>query len=424
MKRFILAAGAAALAISVPAASQPGGKGGGNDRPKAAKVHKERGGNATKQRGNDRNVAQQRANRGKAVAQQRGNDRGKAVAQARKADDKRGEARERVAEQRSKQRQKAVQEAGKADQKRVERVREARNDRIENRRLTIRDRDRDRDYWRDRDGDYWRDGVRGAQWADGCPPGLAKKPVACMPPGQAKKLVGQPLNRVRQRVAFRDLPDRLRYAYRDTDDYYYRYGDGYVYRVDRSTDVISSLLPLFGLGLTAGQQFPAAYNNYYMPSAYQPFYPNVPQYDYRYANGYIYEVDPYTGMIRDVDPMLGYGYGYGQMLPATYSAYNVPYQYRPVYQDTSDSYYRYAPGAIYQVDPQTSLITGVAALLGNGMTIGQPLPAGYGAYNVPYGYRDQYYDTPDAMYRYSAGNIYRVDPATQLVTAMVASILT
>ena len=27
----------------------------------------------------------------------------------------------------------------------------------------------------------------------GCPPGLAKKPVACLPPGQAAKLVGQPL---------------------------------------------------------------------------------------------------------------------------------------------------------------------------------------------------------------------------------------
>ena len=32
-------------------------------------------------------------------------------------------------------------------------------------------------------------------------------------------------------------------------------------------------------------------------------------------------------------------------------------------------------------------------------------------------------DTPDDWYRYSNGNIYRVDPTTQLVTAIVKSIL-
>jgi hypothetical protein len=159
--------------------------------------------------------------------------------------------------------------------------------------------------------------------------------------------------------------------------------------------------------------------------AYQPFYPQTPYADYRYANGYIYEVDPYTGLIRDVDPMLGYGYGYGQMMPMTYSAYNVPYQYRPYYYDTSDAYYRYAPGAIYQVDPTTSLITAVAALLSpNSLAVGQPLPVGYSAYNVPYDYRARYYDTPNDWYRYSNGSIYRVDPATQLVTALVAAALT
>ena len=35
-----------------------------------------------------------------------------------------------------------------------------------------------------------------------------------------------------------------------------------------------------------------------------------------------------------------------------------------------------------------------------------------------------YYDTPDAWYRYNNGYIYQVDPTTQLVTAIVASILT
>jgi hypothetical protein len=259
----------------------------------------------------------------------------------------------------------------------------------------------------------------------GCPPGLAKKAVACMPPGQAKQLVGQRLNAVRDQIAFRDVPQRLQSIYAPTPDYYYRYGDGYMYRVNRDNDVISSLLPLFGLGYTAGQVFPSAYPYYAMPAAYQPFYPSNPYSDYRYADGYMYQINPYTGMIEDVDPLLGYGYGYGQMMPLAYSAYNVPYQYRPYYYDTSDYYYRYAPGAIYQVDPSTSLITAVAALLSpNSLAIGQPMPIGYSAYNVPYAYRSTYYDTPNDWYRYSNGNIYRVDPATQLVTALVVSALT
>jgi hypothetical protein len=281
----------------------------------------------------------------------------------------------------------------------------------------------------------------------GCPPGLAKKPVACMPPGLASKiapmavrneaarailapayarsLVGRPLSVVSDVLPLEEVPVRLRSIYPTTPDYYYRYGNGYVYQVNRSNDVISSLLPLFGMGAMIGQPFPSAYPYYAMPAAYQPFYPTAGGYDYRYANGYVYQVNPYTGMIEAVDPALGYGYGYGQIMPASYSAYNVPYQYRPYYYDTGDYYYRYAPGAIYQVDPTTSLITAVAALLSpNPLNVGQPLPMGYSAYNVPYAYRTTYYDTPDAWYRYSNGYIYRVDPATQLVTALVASALT
>jgi hypothetical protein len=95
-----------------------------------------------------------------------------------------------------------------------------------------------------------------------------------------------------------------------------------------------------------------------------------------------------------------------------------------MYYDTSDYYYRYAPGAIYQVDPTTSLITAVAALLSPGLTVGRPLPMGYSTYNLPYSYRASYYDTPNDWYRYSNGYVYRVDPTTQLVTAIVASALT
>ena len=47
------------------------------------------------------------------------------------------------------------------------------------------------------------------------------------------------------------------------------------------------------------------------------------------------------------------------------------------------------------------------------------MPVGYDVYNVPYAYRDRYYDTPDAWYRYSDGYIYEVDPETQLIAAVI-----
>ena len=415
MKRLILAAGVAALAISAPALSKPDNKGGENGRDRGAKVEK--------QRGNDRQAAN-KSNRKRAENRERRvENRAKQRQQARKADDRRIERREKQVERMADRREDRLERrADRRDGIRELRAREQQLERRAERRDQRLIRLAERGDIRPRD---WDELARRGIWIDGCPPGLAKKPVACMPPGQAKGFVGEPLQALRQQVALRALPDKLRYVYQDTPDYYYRYGNGYAYRINRQNDVISALLPLFGLGLTTGQMFPTNYsNNYYMPIGLKSFYPDSPYTSYRYANGYVYQIDPVTGLIEDVDPMLGYGYGYGQMMPTTYSAYNVPFQYRPLYADTSDYYYRYAPGAIYQVDPQTSLITGIAALLTNGMTVGQPIPTGYGVYNVPYAYRSQYYDTSDAWYRYANGNIYRVDPTTQLVTALVASILT
>ena len=283
--------------------------------------------------------------------------------------------------------------------------------------------------------------------AGGCPPGLAKKPVACVPPGLAAKLspmgiardsavtaailapayasqfIGQPLPLVSQTVPLAALPVGLESIYPPSPQYYYQYGDGYVYQVDRTSQLVNALMPLFGLGYTVGQPLPAAYADSYLPPAYQPFYPQSPYADYNYADGYVYQVDPMTGLISDVIPDLGYGYGVGQMLPATYSAYNLPYQYRPLYADTPDYTYRYAPGAIYQVNPTTGLIQSVVALLTGGLTVGQPLPTGYDVYNVPLDYRAQYYDTPNTWYRYADGEIYSVDPNTGLVTGIVQTIV-
>jgi hypothetical protein len=261
-----------------------------------------------------------------------------------------------------------------------------------------------------------------AAYVGGCPPGLAKKSPACVPPGLARsEFVGQALPAV---YASNYIPRDLRYLYSDTPDYYYRWGDGYVYRVNRANNLVAGLLPLIGAGYGIGQPFPYMANPYYsVPSYYQSFYPDTPYDYYRYDDGYVYRIDAGTGYIEDVIPLLDRGYGIGQMMPVSYSYYNVPYQYRDVYYDTPDYYYRYAPGAIYQVDRESQLITSIASLLTGGLAVGQPLPAAYSAYNVPMAYRPMYYDTPDSWYRYSDGYIYQVDPTTQLITAIVRAIV-
>jgi hypothetical protein len=78
---------------------------------------------------------------------------------------------------------------------------------------------------------------------------------------------------------------------------------------------------------------------------------------------------------------------------------------------------------VYGIDPRTGLIQDVVPLMAGGYGVGQLLPAGYSAYNVPYQYRSQYYDTPDAWYRYNNGYIYQVDPTTQLISAVIRAIV-
>lgn len=415
MYRLFLAAGVAALAISVPASAEQGqGRGQGQS--------------AKAERGGDGEARAAKANRGKKTQADKA-ERGQKQREAR-AERSRGQAHqserraERSQEQRSERRQEARADQGDRDDDR----RLVRRDRDDDRRLVLIRRDRDGDRLRARD---IREDRRGRQFAEhrgippgllgGCPPGLAKKTPACVPPGLAKQqFLGQ---RLPASYSSNRLPDRLRYRYRDNDDHYYRYGDGYLYRVNRQSNLIGALLPLFGAGYGVGQQFPVGPGNYAVPSYYQPFYPNTSDDYYRYANGYMYEVDRRTGRVEDIMPLLGGGYGVGQMLPAGYSAYNVPYQYRSRYMDDDNYNYRYAPGAIYQVDKSSSLITAVASLLTGGLGVGQQLPTGYSAYNVPLDYRDQYYDTQNDWYRYSNNNIYRVDPQTQLITALVRAIV-
>jgi len=250
--------------------------------------------------------------------------------------------------------------------------------------------------------------------------------VQVLPAMQVERFVGVPVAQVAGFTELSPWPTSLNYLYPATPNYYYQYGDGYLYQVDRGSNLIAALIPLLAGGYLPGQYLPQQYMASYVPSSYgfNSFYPDYGNVCNRYYYGVVYQVDCNDGYVENVIPMYAGGYGVGQLLPSAYSYYNVPTQYRTLYYDTPDYGYWYSPGAIYQYDRGTSVITSVAALMSPGFTVGQPLPSGYGVYNVPYEYRATYYDTPNAWYRYNNGYIYQVDPVTQLVTAIVASLLT
>jgi hypothetical protein len=193
-----------------------------------------------------------------------------------------------------------------------------------------------------------------------CPPGLAKKGNGCLPPGQAKKALA-----------------------------------------------VGSLLPV------------AYYQEYNLPTDYSSFYYDDVDNYYSYDDGNIYAVDSRTNLIEALIPLLGGGFSVGQLMPAGYDVYNLPSQYRDDYYDTDESSYRYGDNAIYEVDPQSGMIEQIVALLAGDLNVGQTLPEGYDAYNLPMEYRDHYADSDEANYRYADGNIYQVDPQTQMIEAIV-----
>lgn len=482
MTRVFLAAGVAALAISAPASAKPDREHGGQaaqtqkaERPQRAQRAERQQPTQRVERQAQRVERPQRQERMARAERPQRVEREQRVARAEQRP-QRVERQERVARadkpQRVERQQQRVErmERQQVHGQRVEQAQNLRADRHDLRAQRVeqaQNRALDRRALREEriDNRLANNGV--GYGVGGCPPGLNDK--GCVPPGQALKaarianaeafrasrfattlvsprirvvdplratrVVGLPLRTAGTIVPLMAVPQTVSYLYPDTDDYYWRYSNGYMYQVDRDTSLIASLLPLLAGGYMPGSYLPNYYMNSYAPNYYglNSFYPAT-AYNYgyggynqlcnRYVNGIVYQVDCATGLIADVMPIYAGGYGVGQMLPSSYGYYNVPYQYRSMYYDTPDYNYWYAPGAIYQVDPATSLITSVAALLTPGFTVGQPLPMGYNMYNVPMAYRSTYYDTPNAWYRYNNGYIYQVDPTTQLVTAIVASILT
>jgi hypothetical protein len=95
---------------------------------------------------------------------------------------------------------------------------------------------------RDRDGNRYGGNV--------CPPGLANRTPACVPPGQARRIFreGQVLpTSYRDYLGYQDLLGRLPESYRDdipTGDYRYIYQNDAVYVVDARTRLVRNIIDI------------------------------------------------------------------------------------------------------------------------------------------------------------------------------------
>ncbi|MDI1282296.1 hypothetical protein [Brevundimonas sp.] len=184
---------------------------------------------------------------------------------------------------------------------------------------------------------------------NGCPPGLARKDNGCLPPGQARRMT--------TRARFDSLWNP------HNDDFTYRYEDGYLYRRNNQGSLLG-YMPVLGGALSRGNPWPAQYDYQPVPSYLAGYYGLNDRNDYRYADGTVYSMDPKTQAITQVVALLtGQSPTVGQPMPAGYDAYNVPYAYRGQYADTAASQYRYNDGYVYQVDPKTRLIQAAIQLL-------------------------------------------------------------
>jgi hypothetical protein len=208
-----------------------------------------------------------------------------------------------------------------------------------------------------RDGDRGPDIVRVRDFArmeprgliEGCPPGLARKNPPCVPPGQVRNAFGW------------DRPDF--WGLSRLGDGRYFYEDGYLVRYAPSGGILG-YIPLLGGALAVGNAWPDYYEPFAMPDYYERYYGLGPYDSYRYADDVIYRIDPETEAITSIAALLtGDDFAIGQPMPLGYDVYNVPYGYRDRYIDGPDAYYRYADGYVYQVDPETRLIAAAIELL-------------------------------------------------------------
>lgn len=348
MRKLLMIASAAAMAVSMPAMAKPdkgGGKGGGGG-PKHEQGHKPEKAHGGGHGGGwkaDKGPKWDRGGGGDFRAERKFEKREfKAERNWAKAERKR-----------EKEWRKSEGKAEKQWAKREERiVRDERRFRDDRRRERFDDRAR-----------FSGDRRFAAGVDQGCPPGLAKKNNGCLPPGQEKKLfrVGQAIPAAY--LADYNLPAEYRDWYYDTPEHSYRYDDGNIYRVDSQTNLISALIPLLGGGFSVGNLLPAGYDTYNLPMQYRDDYQDGGNAMYRYGDDAIYQVDPQSNMIESVVALLAGDLNVGQLLPTGYDTYNLPMDYRDQYADSDEAMYRYADGNIYEVDPKSRIIEAIVAQL-------------------------------------------------------------
>ena len=90
-----------------------------------------------------------------------------------------------------------------------------------------------------------------------------------------------------------------------TIDIIYRNDGDYIYRVNREGGLIDALFPFQDRDYSyypVGMTYPAEYNSYNVPYQYQSFYPDSNDYTYRYGDGAIYQVDRSTNAIESIVP--------------------------------------------------------------------------------------------------------------------------
>lgn len=337
MRTILLLASAASLVLGVPtfAQGQGGGNGNGGHKNSEAKAGPTRGG------GEDRGKAQKRDNGQGGNAKAKGGDAPRTTAGNGAAENNRASVRtDKPGNDRADDRGREVVKVSQADT--VER--KGSNAWRDATRLFV-DRSWDGNRYRYDDRAYL---VPTTSW---CPPGLAKKGNGCLPPGQARKL------------------DRFDgwsnwYPVRNRNDGYdWRQDSGYLYRIGNG-GFVSALIPLIGGALFGGQVWPEQYTGYEAPAYYDRFYGRDDKYDYRIAQNAIFAVDPQSSQIEAIAGLLtGDRWNVGQRIPQGYDAYNVPRDFRDRYADRPDASYRYSDGYVYEVDPTTQLVRAVIELL-------------------------------------------------------------
>ena len=120
----------------------------------------------------------------------------------------------------------------------------------------------------------------------------------------------------------------------------------------------ADFLPLLGGALYEGNPWPDYYDSYVVDSYYGSYYGySEADYDYRYGDGAIFAVDRDSHRIDSVVALLsGDHWVVGEAMPDGYDCYNVPPDYRDRYFDREDAWYRYSDGYIYEVDPATLVV--------------------------------------------------------------------